>query len=485
MDSRGAEYVHKTDSRLCSEYIVYGSRKGHSLYSRDRIFLGPELPYVDMNDSRSIETILEEPGVLDTDGEQAYIDLETVRKNNEAFFSALKKNPIEMIEKIEDVVRESFESRYLNFKGSFEVEKQQIKDLRASDIGSIIEVEGVVADVTETNYEVSSATFQCDRCGKHVSKDQDGGEIAYPDRCNCGNKSFSVADKAYEDVQYFSLKEENTVECRMKGIEDVAKFEGDLVTITGIYTDGGDRLEVLRIDRVDESFDTVDLLDLEELGVTGGDTSNIEAYLDSMSSLQFQKLIAGLFESAGWRIGMQNDADNPVDFTARKQYPYRRQLMVVTKNDREAAIDVEELETYKEYHDRETSITDVLVVAKGEFSESVSDVANSLGIRLIDVHNVKKMIDGYLEAEDDGIIEVNRYEDIESEKKQFKPKMTNEMDELERLMDEVDDGIPIGMLHVIAEDVPGFEPEEVVLKRGLVYYPEDRMIDLLRKTDEE
>ena len=110
-----------------------------------------------------------------------------------------------------------------------------IRNIRDSDIGKLISIEGIVKQSTEENLRLKVGAFRCRACGQIVLREQDrsASGIQQPYQCpSCDRKSFELVPERseYEDVQYISIQElHESLETGEEPRSIVVELYGDLV----------------------------------------------------------------------------------------------------------------------------------------------------------------------------------------------------------------------------------------------------------------
>ena len=139
----------------------------------------------------------------------------------------------------------------------------QIRDLRASHLGKIVCIKGLVRKATEVRPKIENAYFQCNKCGAVFSYPQKGQTLEEPYECptdqgGCGrHTSFTLLteDSVFVDSQKIEVQENpeglfggeqpQKISVYLEGDLVAKVFPGDEVTIIGIvngkqrWTKGG------------------------------------------------------------------------------------------------------------------------------------------------------------------------------------------------------------------------------------------------------
>ena len=106
-----------------------------------------------------------------------------------------------------------------------DIETQSISDLSAKDLNRLVSVEGVIQSVSKPGTMLVSAIFECQQCGDRYEKQQDGGKIKSPYKCDCGSRKFECLRQNHKTVRFVRIKEKPNKRSRNKTI---AVLEGDL-----------------------------------------------------------------------------------------------------------------------------------------------------------------------------------------------------------------------------------------------------------------
>jgi len=95
--------------------------------------------------------------------------------------------------------------RFFNLPASCSV---RIKDLRSSDLGRLINVEGIIRQASEVRPEMVKTVWECPICANVIPMFQTGVNIEKPAECVCGNrKGFLMKSKELSDVQKITIEE--------------------------------------------------------------------------------------------------------------------------------------------------------------------------------------------------------------------------------------------------------------------------------------
>ncbi|MEF8887155.1 MAG: LAGLIDADG family homing endonuclease [Haloarculaceae archaeon] len=164
-------------------------------------------------------------------------------------------------------------------------ESTEIRDIRADNRGSLLSVQGIVRKATEVRPKVTSAAFECQRCGTLTRIPQSDGDFQEPHECqgcerqgpfrvNFDQSEFVDAQKLRVQESPEGLRGGETPQAIDVNIEDDITGEvtaGDHVTVTGILKldqQGSDRekspmfdtyMTGLSVEIEDEQFEEMDI----------------------------------------------------------------------------------------------------------------------------------------------------------------------------------------------------------------------------------
>jgi replicative DNA helicase Mcm len=87
----------------------------------------------------------------------------------------------------------------------------KIKDLRSTQLGKMVMMNGIIRQASEVRPEVSKTVWECLKCGAKITSFQTGMEIEKPRECSeftCGNrKEFVMVEKDFGDIQRVVIEE--------------------------------------------------------------------------------------------------------------------------------------------------------------------------------------------------------------------------------------------------------------------------------------
>ncbi|MFW6305324.1 MAG: hypothetical protein ACOC1V_06065, partial [Candidatus Saliniplasma sp.] len=119
-------------------------------------------------------------------------------------------------EAMNEILGSSYEetSIRLRIKDIPEAHNKGIRELRAEDLTQFIGVKGLVRKATEVRPRITTAVFQCMRCGATIKQPQSIGKIEEPMECqSCGKSSNKTSfkllleDSEFTDYQTLEIQE--------------------------------------------------------------------------------------------------------------------------------------------------------------------------------------------------------------------------------------------------------------------------------------
>lgn len=141
------------------------------------------------------------------------VDFNALSKFNPELAELLLEKPEEIIKAAELAVdsfdiegdTKNFKIRFFNLPDS---QKSQIRNIRSSQIGKLIEIEGLVRQKSDVRPQVTSARFECPSCGNIITVLQLDTKFKEPSRCSCGRRGkFRLISKELVDAQKLVLEE--------------------------------------------------------------------------------------------------------------------------------------------------------------------------------------------------------------------------------------------------------------------------------------
>jgi len=141
------------------------------------------------------------------------IDFNALSKFNPELAELLLEKPEETVKAAELAIdsfdiegdTKNFKVRFYNLPAS---QKSQIRNIRSSDIGKLIEIEGLVRQKSDVRPQVTSARFECPSCGNIITVLQLDTKFKEPSRCSCGRRGkFRLISKELVDAQKLVLEE--------------------------------------------------------------------------------------------------------------------------------------------------------------------------------------------------------------------------------------------------------------------------------------
>ncbi|WP_436902659.1 LAGLIDADG family homing endonuclease [Halovenus halobia] len=185
-------------------------------------------------------------------------------------------------------------------------EKTEIRGIRSDHRGMLISVQGIIRKATDVRPKITTAAFECQRCGTLTRIPQEGGDFQEPHECqgcerqgpfriNYDQSEFIDAQKLRVQESPEGLRGGETPQNIDVNIEDDITGEvtpGDHVTATGILKleqQGNDReksamfdvyMEGLTIDIEDEQFEEMEITDEDKKEIV--ELSNQENIYEEM-----------------------------------------------------------------------------------------------------------------------------------------------------------------------------------------------------------
>ncbi|MEK6927327.1 MAG: minichromosome maintenance protein MCM [Nanoarchaeota archaeon] len=109
--------------------------------------------------------------------------------------------------------------------------KTKVREIRAKHLDQLIEVEGIVRQISEVRPQVINARFECPTCGAILSVRQRDRKFVKPSKCSCGCKyDFKLLSKEMVDTQYIVVEESpDLLESEKQSTEINVLLKEDLV----------------------------------------------------------------------------------------------------------------------------------------------------------------------------------------------------------------------------------------------------------------
>lgn len=336
-----------------------------------------------------------------------------VRKNSDQAVESAK----DALSNLEDVEKAQISIEIANMP---EEDFVRIKNIGADHIGQLIPIEGLITNIENSEVEIASAIFECEQCGDRYEKKQENGEFESPYKCDCGSRKFDIEEKVYQDTQEFTVSSDiQEIKCRIEGgklgtreeyLDKELEFYGVVREDNGsLYFEvkGVEELEPREIDWEDEEF-------LSGLVKESFDIRDIESFLETLDPLKFEKLIAYIFEEAGWRTELtQGSGDKGIDVIARKRFPVKRKYLIQVKyyNKETTSVSPDEVQQYNSLKEQEPNVDQVLLITTSSYTLQAEELAEMLDIKILDRDDVLHMLNSLEEHRDQGVIEVQKGED--------------------------------------------------------------------------
>lgn len=166
--------------------------------------------------------------------------------NNDAF-DDFRNNPDIFLDALSDA-RDRTGKNYVRLRndiGGFGSGWSSIRNDGAE--GDLIQLEGIVEDISERFTLRTEVVFECSSCGRQFEKKSLMNEVSPPESCQCGSTSFDEKSFERRDAKEFIIKGENSVKALVYGdvlpenlIEDIKL--GNHLSVTGILKFTGGRV---------------------------------------------------------------------------------------------------------------------------------------------------------------------------------------------------------------------------------------------------
>ncbi|MBR9679726.1 MAG: minichromosome maintenance protein MCM [Candidatus Altiarchaeota archaeon] len=201
------------------------------------------------------------------------IDFSELDKYDFELADHLIDNAEEVIKAFDEVLEsfgifgEAIRARFTNLPASYHF---TIRDLRSTQLGNMIVLEGIIRQASEVRPEVMKTSWECPVCGNEIVQFQTGFTLEKPKECVCGNrKGFILKNQDFSDVQKINIEENPE---RLQGNEQPARLN-----------------IILRHDLVDPSFqkrvspgNLVRVIGmLKETPIKGKDSKTYDIYLEA------------------------------------------------------------------------------------------------------------------------------------------------------------------------------------------------------------
>lgn len=157
-----------------------------------------------------------------------YLDYEQLEKFNVELADDLITNPERVLDACKEAVNslpEITEDIDVRVRNVSDIETQTISELSAKDLNRLVSVEGVIQSVSKPGSILESGVFECSQCGQRYEKQQNGGQLKSPYKCDCGSRKFECIREKHKTVRFVRIKEKPDKRSRNK---TVAVLEGDL-----------------------------------------------------------------------------------------------------------------------------------------------------------------------------------------------------------------------------------------------------------------
>lgn len=176
------------------------------------------------------------------------LDLEGMSETNPTLLERLIDMPILTLKKIREKNKNIKEGDAIILKNVPKSLNKPISELRARDVGKLVNIQGTIKSVNFPTSRVSFVKYTCSRCGTLYCVPQDGVKIKQPKgKCSCGNNSYNEVSRTLVDVQDMEMEEFSEGLGARQPQTIKLLLEGNLVDTTMSKIIVGNRLEVLGI----------------------------------------------------------------------------------------------------------------------------------------------------------------------------------------------------------------------------------------------
>lgn len=158
--------------------------------------------------------ILDDLHELASEGKKSLvIDYDDIVEEDMDLAKALLNKPSTFFEKADEILEDitSIPNSHLRIKSLPDTE--EIRGIRAKDVGSFIQLEGILTRASDVKPEVKIATFKCLRCGEENKVQQTGKKLRKPQVCqnpNCSKKGpfrLEAEESEFRDWQSLRIQE--------------------------------------------------------------------------------------------------------------------------------------------------------------------------------------------------------------------------------------------------------------------------------------
>lgn len=129
--------------------------------------------------------------------------------------------------------------------------------------------------------------------------------------------------------------------------------------------------------------------------MTGEDTQ-LDDYLNTINAFEFEELIADLWNEEGWDTSVTSGTkDRGIDVIAERNNPIQQKYVIQVKAySQDNNIGSGELRNYATLFQQENDIDGVVIVTTGWFTDQAENLAEDLGIKIIDRAELVKLLSG-------------------------------------------------------------------------------------------
>ncbi len=155
--------------------------------------------------------ILEELQRVSSEGKRSLvIEYDRLVDKDLDLAKALLEEPIDFLDKADEILEDITEIPSFHLRVKNIDETRELREIRASDVGKFIQLEGIMTRASDVKPEVEIATFKCERCGEENRVQQTGKKFRKPQICqnpNCSKKGpFRLKEEESEFRDWQSLR---------------------------------------------------------------------------------------------------------------------------------------------------------------------------------------------------------------------------------------------------------------------------------------
>ena len=343
----------------------------------------------------------------ETDEDTVIISISELEKFNPEISDYFLKEPEEAKKAVKEAIPQEKQATVIKFTDLPDEDHVDIKDIGAKHIGNLIAVEGLMTNIEDAKVEPESAVFKCTECGDKVEKDQRGNKVFKDPRRNekfkdpyhceeCKGRRFDRVSEEYFDVQNFTISAHNEkLECRLESeILDSSDYQERQVISYGVPEAEEEEVK-LQVENIEKSDSSSNIENTEPISDLIGNNSagNPETILNSLTPLDFEKLIARIFEAEGWETELTGPSeDQEIDIIARKRLPMPQKFLIQAKYYEESKVTPKDVHQYNSLKEQEPNTDRVIMITSSTYTDQAKELARSLDIKTFDRDHVIRLI---------------------------------------------------------------------------------------------